>query len=211
MYYIILLIDALEIFSQYYVYFLTSSHFAQNLKMALLSLLLNLEAQYCTQSKTQSGATYNQGIMDFYSMEKSYKCSNNFTFWNLLFPWNLPDFMKSARFHHEIHQTSWNLPDFIMKSTGFHEICQISPWNLPDFMQWISWNLADFMKDPKWAKDQWSYFYIVISKTYVLQARLCVLTFLQWYNYWRQGKSRKVKVAYSTAWRKKPFQCQLHG
>ena len=62
--------------------------------------------------------------------------------------WNQPNFiMKSTRFHHEIHQMSWNLPNFIMKSAEFHEI------------HWIPcWNLTDFMKDPKWAKDQWSYF-----------------------------------------------------
>ena len=57
-------IDAHEIFSQYHVYILTGSHFAQNLKMALLSLSLNLEAQYCTQLWTQSGPTYSQGIID---------------------------------------------------------------------------------------------------------------------------------------------------
>ena len=57
-------IDAHEIFSRYHTYFLMGSHFAQDLKMALLSLLLNLEAQYCTQSWTQSGATYSQGIVD---------------------------------------------------------------------------------------------------------------------------------------------------
>ena len=43
------LIDAYEIFSQNHMYFLTSNYFAQNLKMGLLSLLLNLEAQYGTQ------------------------------------------------------------------------------------------------------------------------------------------------------------------
>ena len=48
-------IDVHEIFSQYHVYFLTGSHFAQNLKMALLSLLLNLEAQYHTHSWTHLG------------------------------------------------------------------------------------------------------------------------------------------------------------
>ena len=50
-------IDAHEIFSQNHMYFLTGSHFASNLKMGLLSLLLNLEAQYGTQSWTQFGAT----------------------------------------------------------------------------------------------------------------------------------------------------------
>ena len=74
--------------------------------------------------------------------------------WNLWISWwNLPDFMKFARFH-EIHQISWwNLPDF-MKSSRFHEICQISSWNPPDFMKFaefhheirrISWNSSDFM------------------------------------------------------------------
>ena len=41
-------IDVPEIFSRHHVYFFTGSHFAQNLKMALLLLSLNLEAQYCT-------------------------------------------------------------------------------------------------------------------------------------------------------------------
>ena len=41
-----------------------------NLKMSVLSLLLNLEAQYGTQSWTQSGATYNQGIADLVYIEK---------------------------------------------------------------------------------------------------------------------------------------------
>ena len=50
-------IDAHEIFSQNDMYFSKGSHFAQNLKMGLLSLLLNLEAQYGTRSWTQSGAT----------------------------------------------------------------------------------------------------------------------------------------------------------
>ena len=52
-----------EIFSQYDFYFSAGSHFAQNLKMALPSLSLNLEAQYHTQSWTQSGATYSLGII----------------------------------------------------------------------------------------------------------------------------------------------------
>ena len=63
-------IDAHEIFSQYHMYFLTGSHFAQNLKIALLSLSLNLEAQYHTQSWTQSGTTYNQRIIDMIYVEK---------------------------------------------------------------------------------------------------------------------------------------------
>ena len=63
-YHIIPLIDVHEIFSQYHVYFFTGSYFAQILKMALLSLSLNLLAQYCTQSWTQSGTTSNQGIID---------------------------------------------------------------------------------------------------------------------------------------------------
>ena len=56
-------IDAHEIFSQYIVYFSTSSHFAQILKMALLSISLNLKAQYLSQLWTQSGATYSQEII----------------------------------------------------------------------------------------------------------------------------------------------------
>ena len=43
-------IDAHEIFSQNHMYFSTGSHFAQNLKMAVLSLSLNLGARYCTWS-----------------------------------------------------------------------------------------------------------------------------------------------------------------
>ena len=43
-------IDVYEIFSQNHMYFSTGSHFAPNLKMGLLSLSLNLEAQYGTQS-----------------------------------------------------------------------------------------------------------------------------------------------------------------
>ena len=50
-------VNAHEIFSRYDLYFSAGSHFAQNLKMALPSLSLNLEAQYHTQSWTQSGAT----------------------------------------------------------------------------------------------------------------------------------------------------------
>ena len=67
-------VNVYEIFSRYDLYFSTSSHFAQNLKMALLSLSLNLEAQYHTQSWTQSGATYSQGIIDMVYIEKNYKC-----------------------------------------------------------------------------------------------------------------------------------------
>ena len=48
-------VNAHEMFSQYALYFSTGSHFAQNLKMDLPSLSLNLEAQYHTQSWTQSG------------------------------------------------------------------------------------------------------------------------------------------------------------
>ena len=57
------LIDAHEIFSQYHMYFLTGSHFARIPKMALLSISLNLEAQYFSQLWTQSGATYSQEIV----------------------------------------------------------------------------------------------------------------------------------------------------
>ena len=68
------LVNAHEIFSQYNLYFSTGSHFAQNLKMALLSLSLNLEAQYHTQSCTQSGAIYSQEIIEMVYVEKNYKC-----------------------------------------------------------------------------------------------------------------------------------------
>ena len=64
------LIEAHEIFSRYHMNFSTGSHFPQNLKMALLSLSLNLEAQYHTQSWSQSGATYSQGIIDMVYVEK---------------------------------------------------------------------------------------------------------------------------------------------
>ena len=63
-------VNAHEIFSQYDLYFSAGSHFAQNLKMALLSLSLNVEAQYHTQSWTQSGATYSQGIIHMVYVEK---------------------------------------------------------------------------------------------------------------------------------------------
>ena len=63
-------INAHEIFSQFDLYFSTGSHFAQNLKMAHTSLLLNLEAQYHTQSWTQSGATYSQEIIEMVYVEK---------------------------------------------------------------------------------------------------------------------------------------------
>ena len=49
-YHIIPLVNAHDQFSQYHVYFSAGSHFAQTLKMALLSLSLNLGAPYCTQS-----------------------------------------------------------------------------------------------------------------------------------------------------------------
>ena len=47
--------------------------------------------------------------------------------------------MKSAGFH-EINWIPWNPPDFMLESGGFHEI------------------------DPKWAKDQWSYFFHSLCK-----------------------------------------------
>ena len=61
---IMLSIDAHEIFSWYHLYFSTGSHFAQILKMALLSPSLNLEAQYCIWLWIQSGSTGSQGIID---------------------------------------------------------------------------------------------------------------------------------------------------
>ena len=67
-------VNAHEIFSRYDLYFSAGSHFAQNLKMALLSLSLNLEAQYHTQSWTQSGATYSQEIIEMVYVGKNYKC-----------------------------------------------------------------------------------------------------------------------------------------
>ena len=69
--------------------------------------------------------------------------------------------MKSAWLH------GWNLPDF-MKSTGFHEICWISG---PEIRQisctksagFQGLKSAGFHVFPKWAKDQWSYFYWNLS------------------------------------------------
>ena len=63
-------VNAHGIFSWYDLYFAISSHFAKNLKMALPSLLLNSEAQYHTQSWTQSGATYSQEIIEMVYVEK---------------------------------------------------------------------------------------------------------------------------------------------
>ena len=63
-------VNAHEIFSWYYLYFSAGSHFAQNLKMALPSLSLNLEAQYQTQSWIQSGATYSQEIIEMVYVKK---------------------------------------------------------------------------------------------------------------------------------------------
>ena len=67
------LVNAHEIFHQYDLYFSASSYFAQNLKMALTSLSLNLETQYHIQSWTQSGATYSQEIIEMVYIEKNYK------------------------------------------------------------------------------------------------------------------------------------------
>ena len=63
-------VNAYEIFSRYDLYFSTGSHFAQNLKMAVPSLSLNLETQYHTQSWTQSGATYREEIIEMVYVEK---------------------------------------------------------------------------------------------------------------------------------------------
>ena len=62
-------VNAHEIFSRYDLYFSAGSHFAQNLKMALPSLSLNLEAQYHTQS-WKSEATYSQEIIEMVYVEK---------------------------------------------------------------------------------------------------------------------------------------------
>ena len=110
-YHIMPTIDEHQIFSWYHLYFSTGSHFAQILKMALLSLSLNLEAQYCTWSWIQSGATYSQGLHRL-------KVINVLKI--LHFPRNQVDFiMKSARFH---MKSTW----FHIKSAWFHEIHQIS-------------------------------------------------------------------------------------
>ena len=83
------------------------------------------------------------------------------SWWHMPDFMKLPDFMKSTGFH------AWNPMDF-MKSTRFHEIHRISCMKSARFHDeiWqIWWNLLDFMKsgrfhDAKWAKDQWSYFFI---------------------------------------------------
>ena len=62
-YHIMPLVDAFEIFSRYHMYSLTGSQFTQILKVALLSIILNLEALYFTWLCTQSGATYSQEIV----------------------------------------------------------------------------------------------------------------------------------------------------
>ena len=72
--------------------------------------------------------------------------------------WNLPDSMKSTRFHTDIHYymlnmqciSPWNPPDFMVKFGRFHEIRQI----------------------PKWAKDPWSYFFYInqISNSLVINS-----------------------------------------
>ena len=91
------LIDAHEIFSRYHMCFLTGSHFAQILKVVLLSILLSLEAQYLAQLCTQSWATCNQKIIYLvYIVLKLKLFFRNFTFENLHF--SRSD-MKSARFH----------------------------------------------------------------------------------------------------------------
>ena len=72
-------VNAHEIFSRYDLYFSTGSHFAQNLKMALPSLSLNLEAQYHTQSWTQSGPIYSQEIIEMVYVEKIINVFKNFT------------------------------------------------------------------------------------------------------------------------------------
>ena len=82
--------------------------------------------------------------------------------------WNLADFMKSGRFHHEIWQISpwnlwnlWNPADFTMKSGRLHEIhkiCeiqQISPWNPVDFMKSGGFQVKstpNLIKSDVWAK-----------------------------------------------------------
>ena len=63
-------INAYEIFSRYHMYFFTDSHFAQNLKMALLSLSLHLEAQYGTQLGTNLGLPKTKEIADLVYIEK---------------------------------------------------------------------------------------------------------------------------------------------
>ena len=58
------IIFVLNCVHQFHIQVSIGSHFAQILKMALLSISLNLEAQYCTLSWTKSGATYSQEIVD---------------------------------------------------------------------------------------------------------------------------------------------------
>ena len=120
-------IDAHEIFSQYDIYFSTDSHFAQNLKMALLSLSLNLEAQYRTRSWTWSGGIYNQrNSWSSLCRMKVINVFNNLHFEIYICTWNLPNVMKSSRFQYEIQWISY----------ANEAICI---WNLPDFMHEIWW------------------------------------------------------------------------
>ena len=74
-------IDAPEIFSQYHVYFFTGSHFAQNLKMAPLLLLLNLERlDIASGHRPNLGLPIAKESLTFIPKNKSYKCLKNFTF-----------------------------------------------------------------------------------------------------------------------------------
>ena len=129
-YHIIPLIDAHEIFRQY---LLTSSYFAQILKIAFLSTSLNLESQYLSQLWTQFGPSSSQEIV--YLVNIGLKLKMFQTFYILKFTFS----MKSTRFHNEIPWISWNLLDFIWNPPDFmkFEIWQISlPWNLVDFTDW---------------------------------------------------------------------------
>ena len=160
-------IDAHEIFSRNHMYLLTGCHFAQNLKMVVLSLLLNLGARYCTRSQTQSGATHSQRIAYLiYIEKKSYKHYKNLHFqvcifqdqpWNhRISSWNLPDFMKFAWFHHEICRISWILDFFILQNQYRYTVwstteCCIfhqnqSPWHEIHQISW-PWNLPDSMHE----------------------------------------------------------------
>ena len=125
--------------------------------MALLSLSLNLEAQYRTRSWTSSGGTYNQrNSWSGLHRMKVINVFNNLHFeiyiwheirlmsWNeAICIWKPPDFMKSTGFHHEICQISWSTTECCI----FHEnwyrytllhakyaVYKSLAWYLPDFM-----------------------------------------------------------------------------
>ena len=74
--------------------------------------------------------------------------------------WNLPDFMKSARFIKstwnppDFMKSAWNLPDFVKSTWNLLDFVK-STWNLPDFMK-SAWNLPDSWNMPDFMKSTWN-------------------------------------------------------